>query len=128
MVIPTVLGKPNQINKIANFETVEKAEQKQQITLTSVSLFAAGKRHKKTAAPMAVGNGSTFIQEKASYGEGAYQSSVDDAINSAALWLSLHRSECPDPIIPFVRERFSLTILQAIDALKLAHEIKWRAV
>lgn len=54
-------------------------------------------------------------------------SDASNPLSVAALWLSVHRSECPEPIIPFVQERFSLTPLQAIEALKTAHKIKWRA-
>lgn len=43
---------------------------------------------------------------------------ISPEVLTAALWLSLHRDECPNPIIPFVRKRFSLTALEAITALK----------
>lgn len=41
-----------------------------------------------------------------------------DRFEIAAVWLSKHRDECSNPIIPFVQERFFLTPLQAIEALK----------
>lgn len=123
-MIPTVLGEPNHISKLSDFETVAKAEQNQQIVFKSVSLLAAENGQKKTAAPMAVGNGGTSSQEKASSEESSYQTPADDAIKTAALWLAAHREECKTAIIPFVRKRFSLTILEAIEALQLGHKLQ----
>lgn len=43
-----------------------------------------------------------------------------DIVQVSALWLASHRNECDGALIPFVRERFPLTALQAIEAVKLA--------
>jgi hypothetical protein len=48
---------------------------------------------------------------------------VETKIQTAALWLAVHRDECKTAIIPFVRKRFSLTILEAIEALKIGHKL-----
>jgi hypothetical protein len=50
-------------------------------------------------------------------------SNLNDGVKTAALWLSVHREECKTAIIPFVRKRFSLTILEAIEALKIGHRL-----
>jgi hypothetical protein len=34
-----------------------------------------------------------------------------DCLTSAAEWLSLHRDELPDPVIPSVRGRFGLSAM-----------------
>lgn len=47
-----------------------------------------------------------------------------DPIKIAAVWLSTNRDECKTAIIPFVRKRFSLTILEAIEALKLGRKLQ----
>ena len=50
-------------------------------------------------------------------------SNLNDGVKTAALWLAVHREECKTAIIPFVRKRFSLTILEAIEALKIGHKM-----
>jgi len=41
-----------------------------------------------------------------------------DAITKAALWLSVHRDAYTGALIPVLRARFSLSALEAIEALK----------
>lgn len=48
-----------------------------------------------------------------------------DAITTAAEWLSVHRSECPEPIIPFVREKFGLPVMDAVHALQRGHALRY---
>ncbi|QGA56254.1 hypothetical protein [Brucella sp. 2280] len=40
-------------------------------------------------------------------------------VQVSALWLATHRHECDGALIPFIRERFPLTALEAIEAVKL---------
>lgn len=47
------------------------------------------------------------------------------SVEEAARWLSRHRQECPKNIIPFVRERFGLSNLEAIEALKSGHALAY---
>jgi hypothetical protein len=47
------------------------------------------------------------------------------AVEIAARWLAEHRDELPDAAIPFVRERFGLTALEAIEALKEGHRLRY---
>jgi len=42
----------------------------------------------------------------------------------AAAWLAAHPDEIVQPVIPFVRERFGLSPVQAIAALKTAHALR----
>lgn len=49
-------------------------------------------------------------------------------ILDVAVWLSRHRSELPDPIIPAVRIRFDLSNLEAVKALQLGHELAYPRV
>lgn len=44
----------------------------------------------------------------------------ENLVQVSALWLASHRDECAGALIPFVRERFPLTAMQAIEAVKLA--------
>lgn len=44
--------------------------------------------------------------------------------NVAAEWLSLHRDEIPGAPVPYVRETFSLSALEAIEALKRGRELR----
>lgn len=39
------------------------------------------------------------------------------SLAAASEWLSIHRKECGEPLIPWVRQRFGLTNKEAIDAL-----------
>ena len=52
-----------------------------------------------------------------------HQSSA--AVDIAAQWLSKHRDDIPGFAIPFVRERFGLTSLEAIEALKEGHRLRY---
>lgn len=45
-------------------------------------------------------------------------------IDVAAEWLAAHRGECTGALIPQVRVRFSLTNLEAIEALKRSHVLR----
>lgn len=51
--------------------------------------------------------------------EGVYKTDL------AALWLSQHRDELGEPLIPRVRERFGLTVLEAVDALQRGHALRY---
>jgi len=46
-------------------------------------------------------------------------------VQDAAEWIAEHRAEIPEPIFPYIREKFDLTILEAIEALKRGHIIRW---
>lgn len=43
----------------------------------------------------------------------------------AAEWLSVHRDSIHGPAVPFIRQRFCLTTLQAIEALKNGHALRY---
>jgi len=47
-----------------------------------------------------------------------------DAVAIAGNWLSTNRAAVVGPIIPFLRVRFQLTNLQAIEATKLARALQ----
>lgn len=47
------------------------------------------------------------------------------AIQTASLWLHQHRDTLTRPVIPTLRERFGLTIIEAIEAGKLAHRLAY---
>jgi hypothetical protein len=49
-------------------------------------------------------------------------------VDAAALWLSVHREELTEPVSPAVRERFDLSILDAVDALQRAHLLRYRGL
>lgn len=46
-------------------------------------------------------------------------------ISLAALWLHHHREALTHPVIPTLRERFGLTIIEAIEASKKAHSLAY---
>lgn len=50
---------------------------------------------------------------------------ASNPVQTAALWLSQHRDECRSGIIPLVREMFGLSILEAIEALKQGHALRY---
>lgn len=50
------------------------------------------------------------------------------SVEIAAQWLSKHRDDIPGFAIPFVRERFGLTVLEAIEALKAGHRLRYAKV
>ena len=50
-------------------------------------------------------------------------SNSNDVVKLAALWLKTHRNECDGALIPFIRERFPLTAMEAIEAVKLASSL-----
>lgn len=79
---------------------------------------------KKTAAPMAVGNGGNNKIEKASSKDCSYQSPANDAIETAANWYKDNRAEHQRTVIVSLRKRFDLTPLQAIQAIKRSYEIE----
>lgn len=47
------------------------------------------------------------------------------SIQLAALWLHSNRSAISEPIIPALRSRFHLSILDAIEATKQAHALAY---
>jgi hypothetical protein len=47
----------------------------------------------------------------------------ENAIRLAAEWLSKNRAECPQPIIPTLRNRFGLSAKEAINAITLSYRI-----
>jgi hypothetical protein len=51
--------------------------------------------------------------------------SRDTLISDAAEWLSVHRSECSEPITCFVEARFGLTKMDAVKALQRAHALRY---
>jgi len=54
-----------------------------------------------------------------------YEASMEhDAVAIAGNWLSTNRAAVVGPIIPFLRVRFQLTNLQAIEATKLARALQ----
>lgn len=50
--------------------------------------------------------------------------SAPSKIEIAAGWLSRNRDAVTGPLLPFLRRRFSLTSLEAIEACKLAHRLE----
>jgi hypothetical protein len=46
-----------------------------------------------------------------------------EKVEVAGIWLAAHRQEVVEPILPFIRRKFELTNLQAIEACKLAHRL-----
>jgi len=46
-------------------------------------------------------------------------------IEIVAAWLSRNRDAVSGPLLPFLRRRFDLTSLQAIDAAKRAHQLEY---
>jgi hypothetical protein len=50
-------------------------------------------------------------------------SSDQNGVNEAALWLSQNRAAVAGSAIPFLRGKFNLTILEAIEAMKRAHAL-----
>lgn len=49
-----------------------------------------------------------------------------NSVHLAALWLHQNRDNLTRPVIPTLRERFGLTILEAIDASKRAHSLAYQ--
>ena len=47
------------------------------------------------------------------------------SVETAAGWLCLNRKTVTGPVIPTLRSRFGLTILDAIEAAKLAHALEY---
>jgi hypothetical protein len=52
--------------------------------------------------------------------------SPESRVKLAACWLSQNRKVINGPAIPFIRHRFNLTILEAIDAAKAAHALQYQ--
>ncbi len=77
-------------------------------------------------------NGRTKRHSPVGYGEnpgGTFCERSDAGpVEVAASWLSQHRNECTGALIPIVRERFNLTSLQAIEALKQAHALQYARI
>lgn len=48
-----------------------------------------------------------------------------DRVSVAALWLHRHRDELAGPAIPALRERFALSNIEAIEATKIAHALRY---
>jgi len=48
---------------------------------------------------------------------------ASNSVQAAALWLHQHRSEVGSHVIPTLRTRYALTILEAIEAAQLAHAL-----
>jgi len=48
-------------------------------------------------------------------------------VQVAAGWLSRNRDAVIGPVLPVLRSKFGLTILEAIDAAKLAHALQYHA-
>ncbi len=46
----------------------------------------------------------------------------------AAEWLKSHRAEASGAVIPFLKAKFGLTTLDAIEAAKLAHSLEYRGI
>lgn len=46
------------------------------------------------------------------------------AIDEAGRWFADNRERCPKPIVPFLRERFGLTAVEACEALQVARRIE----
>ncbi|WP_275789764.1 hypothetical protein [Pararhizobium gei] len=80
---------------------------------------------KKTAAPIAVGNGGSLSSEQENFTPNSYPNTCADAINLAAHWLHEHRTEIKGPVIPALRDRFGLKNLDAIEATKRAHSLAY---
>jgi hypothetical protein len=51
--------------------------------------------------------------------------SRSDVVEEAGRWLFLNREAVSGPVIPFLRCRFRLTNLEAIEASKLAHTLQY---
>ena len=48
-----------------------------------------------------------------------------DKVSLAAGWLSRNRDAVSGPLLPFLRRKFDLTTLEAIEASKLAHRLEF---
>ncbi len=48
-----------------------------------------------------------------------------DKIEIAGTWLSRNRGTVVGPLLPFLRRRFDLTTLEAIEASRLAHRLEY---
>ncbi|WP_157628144.1 hypothetical protein [Ensifer sp. BR816] len=49
----------------------------------------------------------------------------EGTVKVAAMWLAAQGADIKGPIIPLLRTRFGFTILEAIEASKLAHQLKY---
>lgn len=50
---------------------------------------------------------------------------VPNKIEVAAAWLSRNREDVRGPLLPFLRRKFDLDIIEAIDVSKLAHALEF---
>ncbi|PWE57906.1 hypothetical protein DEM27_01555 [Metarhizobium album] len=48
-----------------------------------------------------------------------------DKIQIAGGWLARNRDAVSGPLLPFLRRKFDLNILEAIEACKLAHRLEY---
>jgi hypothetical protein len=76
----------------------------------------------KTAAPIAVGNGGAVRENIA---PSAYPKATEEAIQSAAIWYSVHRNEIVGSVFPVLRARFSMGYLDCIEVTKRAHALRY---
>lgn len=52
-------------------------------------------------------------------------SSASTAVHVAAMWISTHEDDIRGPRIPFIRSKFGLDILEAVEASRLAHKLRF---
>jgi hypothetical protein len=54
--------------------------------------------------------------------------SVDPAVRAAAEWLASDQALAIDrPAVPELRRRFGLSAPEAVDAIRIARNVRWRA-
>lgn len=46
-------------------------------------------------------------------------------VRVAAMWISTHEDDIRGPRIPFIRSKFGLDILEAVEASRLAHKLRF---
>ncbi|WP_139317507.1 hypothetical protein [Rhizobium oryziradicis] len=52
-------------------------------------------------------------------------SGAPTAVQVAAMWISTHEDDIRGPRIPFIRSKFGLNILEAVEASRLAHKLRF---
>lgn len=73
-------------------------------------------------------NTKQLAQDETTCGVEGFQPSANGSVpvtKLAAGWLYLNRKAVSGPVIPTLRSRFGLTILDAIEAAKLAHALEY---
>jgi hypothetical protein len=90
----------------------------------SPSVHATAGPEKQIAAPTGIGSGDNKIGE---HSEASHENSYHDGASAAmraGLWYAENRQNCPHPIIPVLRRMFSLSALEAVQALRIANVVR----